>query len=51
MRQKQREFEQILLSGVSSEQREAMWQTAKEKAVSHMFPTSMTCVAMVTLVL
>ena len=34
MRQKQREFEQIMLSGVSNEQREAMWQTAQEKAVS-----------------
>ena len=34
MRQKQREFEQMMLSGVSNEQREAMWQTAQEKAVS-----------------
>jgi hypothetical protein len=34
MRQKQREFEQIMLSGVSNEEREAMWQTAQEKAVS-----------------
>ena len=39
MRQKQLEFEKILLSGVTSEQREVMWQTAQEKAVSHMLPT------------
>lgn len=36
MRRKQREFEQILLSGVSTEQREAMWHTAQEKAVNNL---------------
>ena len=35
MRQKQRQFEQTLMGGVTAEDREAMWQTAQEIAVSN----------------